>query len=71
MTDTERVRLEELEERMRLWTGSHLNEGMSLEAIRDERLYREFHATFDEYLRDVWGSNRRRIRIHFACNNAL
>jgi hypothetical protein len=32
--------------------------GEALEEIRERRLYRETHKTFDEYCRDRWGMSR-------------
>lgn len=33
--------------------------GTALLEIRDSRLYRETHSTFENYCRDRWGMNRR------------
>jgi hypothetical protein len=40
---------------------------VAFESIRDQRLYRETHKSFDAYCRDVWGLTRRTIdrRISF------
>ena len=35
--------------------------GSALAAIRDDRLYRTTHATFEDYCRDRWGMTRRHI----------
>lgn len=34
--------------------------GEALAAIRDQRLYRDTHGTFEDYCRDRWGFNRKR-----------
>jgi hypothetical protein len=41
--------------------------GAAFKTIRDERLYREKHSSFDAYCREVWGLTRRTIdrRIKF------
>lgn len=47
--------LKEHEEIIESGVKSFIDVGMSLMAIRDERLYRETHSTFEDYCRERWG----------------
>jgi phage N-6-adenine-methyltransferase len=40
--------------------GTFVEVGEALLAIRDERLYRDTHGTFEDYCRERWGFNRQR-----------
>lgn len=51
-------RLAECEEVVRLWIDRGIDAGLAVRTIRDERLYRESHETFEDYCRDVWGWER-------------
>src|ERR1700730_9474831 len=41
---------------------SFVEVGIALSEIRDERLYRETHETFEEYCRERWGMSYRRAK---------
>jgi hypothetical protein len=55
LTDVERARLAELEREVR---ESFYRAGCALREIRDSRLYRETHKTFEEYCLDALGYKR-------------
>lgn len=48
-------RLDQLEHVIERGLATFVEVGEALLAIRDERLYRETHATFEDYCRDRWG----------------
>jgi len=50
----------DLESTIRRGIDTFVDVGLALLAIRDERLYRETHDTFELYCSDVWGWTRRR-----------
>jgi phage N-6-adenine-methyltransferase len=52
-------RLEELEALIERGLRTFVEVGAALMEIRDSRLYRETHATFDAYCRSRWGMSRR------------
>jgi hypothetical protein len=56
----ERQRLAELEAVVERGLDTFAEVGRALLEIRDERLYRETHGTFEAYLRQRWGMSRRR-----------
>ena len=51
---TELSRREELEHIIQLGLGTFYYVGSALLEIRDSRLYRSTHATFEDYCRDRW-----------------
>jgi hypothetical protein len=54
----ERDALERCEQKIRRGLRSNLEMGEGFREIRDRRLYKERHPTFDAYTRDVWGMAR-------------
>lgn len=54
--------LSELEGVIERGLGTFVEVGQALFVIRDARLYREMHATFEDYCRDRWGFTDRRAR---------
>ena len=55
----ERERLVMLEERIERGRQAFIDVGEALSEIRDQRLYRETHTTFEDYLSERWGMSRR------------
>jgi len=64
LTPSERSRLAELEagveQDMRITAAAFVRIGVRLTEIRDSRLYRATHPTFDAYLDERWGMSRQR-----------
>jgi hypothetical protein len=60
LTAPERQRLAELEAVIERGLDTFAEVGRALLEIRDARLYRETHATFEAYLRERWGMSRQR-----------
>jgi ParB family chromosome partitioning protein len=58
LTGIERLELAKLEERVERGLQTFYEVGAALMTIRDARLYRESHATFEDYCRDRWAMNR-------------
>lgn len=58
LSTTERAELQTLESRISVHMAGFIEVGESLGEIRDKRLYRESHATFDAYLQDKWSMTR-------------
>jgi hypothetical protein len=58
----ERRRLADLEAKIEHGLRVFVETGQALRAIRDERLYRETHRTFEDYCRERWGFGDRRAR---------
>ncbi|MDO8615306.1 MAG: hypothetical protein Q7T33_06165, partial [Dehalococcoidia bacterium] len=58
LTSTERGELEHLERTVEQGRAVFVAVGAALTAIRDRRLYRETHATFEAYLRERWDMSR-------------
>lgn len=56
----ERNRLTECEATIERGLSTFVEVGSALLEIRDSRLYRETHATFEEYCRERWGMSRQR-----------
>ena len=57
----EKERLQSLEESIHKNLKAFNQVGMALVEIRDSRLYRETHNTFEEYCRDRWDMGRSRV----------
>lgn len=58
LTARESDELAALEETIERGLKTFVDVGASLARIRDERLYRTTHGTFEDYCRDRWGMNR-------------
>ncbi|MBU1193992.1 MAG: hypothetical protein KKE62_01835 [Proteobacteria bacterium] len=54
LTDTERERFDVCEQVIKKGLGTFLDVGCSLAEIRDNRLYRETHKTFEKYCKEIW-----------------
>lgn len=59
-TELETRRLSELEDKIERGLQTFVEVGDALSEIRDDRLYRESHSTFEDYCRERWGFNRQR-----------
>jgi hypothetical protein len=60
LTDVETGRLAELEQIVDRGLKTFVEVGQALSEIRDSRLYRATHRTFEDYCRDRWGFSRQR-----------
>jgi DNA N-6-adenine-methyltransferase (Dam) len=60
LTPAESSRLAELEQVVDAGLQTFVDVGLALLEIRDERLYRETHGTFEAYLDERWGMSRSR-----------
>lgn len=60
LTDDERARLNAHEQTIRAGLQTFFAVGMAFTDIRESRLYRETHRSFEEYCRDTWGISRQR-----------
>ena len=60
LTSDERATFEKLEEEIDDALFSFVDIGLPLGVIRDQRLYRQHNANFDEYCLDRWGFSRQR-----------
>lgn len=58
----ESAQLTRFEERIGAGLASFIEVGEALGAIRDRRLYRATHGTFEDYCREKWGMSDRRAR---------
>ncbi|MBA3011108.1 MAG: hypothetical protein KKF12_18080 [Proteobacteria bacterium] len=58
LTDSEKVRFQECEKIIKKGLNTFLEVGGSLAEIRDNRLYRETHKTFEKYCKDIWDISR-------------
>lgn len=56
------AQLTRFEERIQQGLASFIEVGEALSAIRERRLYRATHGTFEDYCREKWGMSR--IRAH-------
>lgn len=54
LTDEEEVRLAQCEQIIEADLNTFLDVGRALAEIRDDRLYRRTHKTFEKYCKDVW-----------------
>lgn len=59
LTKSEANRLDLLESQIKTGLSTFIDVGTALAEIRDARLYRESHGTFEEYCREKWGMNPR------------
>ena len=57
---TEQYKLKECETVIERGLNTFVDVGNALAAIRDGKLYRETHGTFEDYCRDKWGFSRPR-----------
>lgn len=60
LTTSEAAEFGKCERTIKNTKGAFVACGKALEAIRDKKLYRAKHATFDEYCQKVWGWSRQR-----------
>ena len=60
ITLDERSRLYQLEETIRQGLNTFVDVGNALLEIRDKRLYRQEHSTFEEYCREQWSFTKQR-----------
>ncbi len=58
LTSSEATRLAELEEQISSGLATFVAVGQALLEVRDRRLYRQTHATFEAYCRERWGIGR-------------
>jgi hypothetical protein len=58
LTETEKDQLRRYEAVLREGLGTFFQVGSALLAIRENRLYRSTHTTFEAYCRDLWGIGR-------------
>jgi hypothetical protein len=58
LTAVEATDLHEMEVVIEKGLATFVEVGRALQRIRDGRLYRETHSTFEEYIRDKWGLSR-------------
>ena len=61
MTKRERSRLGKLETTIDRGLQSFFEVGAALKEIRDSRLYRDEHGTFEDYCQTRWGIDRQRF----------
>lgn len=66
LTKTEQVEFTELEQRIEKGLKTFIEVGNALSSIRERRLYREVHGTFEDYCRERWGFTDRRARMFMA-----
>ena len=59
LNSVERLRLLHLEKYIRNGMASTIATWVALEEVRDRRLYRETHRTFDDYCQNKWNMSRR------------
>lgn len=62
LTSTEKLKLVDLELVIERGLQTFVEVGAALTLIRDQKLYRESHGTFEEYCQDRWGWTDRRAR---------
>jgi hypothetical protein len=60
LTREESITLVDCEERIERGLKTFIEVGSALAVIRDSKLYREFHETFEDYCRARWGIRRQR-----------
>jgi hypothetical protein len=60
LAPAERRRLADLEQVVERGFRTFVSVGLALSEIRDQRLYRETHKSFEDYCRERWGFNDRR-----------
>jgi hypothetical protein len=58
LTGVEATVLDDLEQTIEKGLATFVEVGRALEAIRDRRLYRETHSTFESYCKERWGISR-------------
>jgi hypothetical protein len=59
MSDVVTTRLTELEDVIQRGMDTFVEVGAALFEIRDDRLYRASHTTFEDYCQERWGMSRR------------
>jgi len=58
LTNSESQRLAECEQRIKAGLQTFIEVGAALQEIRDSKLYRQTHDTFEDYCRERWGMSR-------------
>ena len=58
LTDTEKLKFDQYEQIIKNGLNTFLQVGHALAQIRDNRLYRETHKTFEKYCKDKWDLGR-------------
>lgn len=71
LDDEEKARLKELEAIVEQGLQTFYEVGKALVEIRDGKLYRETHKTFDDYCRDRWGIARRTVDRYISAAQVL
>ena len=75
LTVTENQRFKQLEDIVSKNLRTFYEVGTALQEIRDSRLYRNTHETFEDYCRDRWDMSRihahRKIESKIVCDNLL
>ena len=66
ITPPESVRLIELERVIEKGKTTFVEVGNALAEIRDSRIYRSSHGTFEDYCRERWGWSNRYVNMHIA-----
>lgn len=70
LTKTESTRLAELETRIAAGIQTFQEIGAALIEVRDSRLYRAMHGTFEDYCREKWAMTDRHARNLIAASSA-
>ncbi|HUA44598.1 MAG TPA: hypothetical protein VMA77_05185 [Solirubrobacteraceae bacterium] len=71
LTPSELENLDRLEAAAQREWAAYLAVGSTLAEIRDRQLFRETHASFEDYLRQRWGLNGARESLAKACEQTL
>lgn len=71
LTHSESQRLAELEQRIKVGLETFIDVGSAFQEIRDSRLYRQTHSTFEAYCREVWMVTDRRARMLMSAAEAV
>lgn len=74
-TEAERTALRECEAKIQVGLSTFVEVGNALMEIRDGKLYRETHGTFEDYCREKWGMSKtyatRLIQAHASASNLV
>lgn len=71
LTESERLKLGDLELIIEKGLQTFVEVGVALAQIREQRLYRQSHETFEAYCQDRWGWTSRRARQLIASSEVL
>ncbi|MCD4678049.1 MAG: hypothetical protein K8S18_18955 [Desulfobacula sp.] len=66
LTDTEKFQFDRYEQVIKNGLNTFLNVGHSLAQIRDNRLYRETHKTFEKYCKEAWDISKTHVNRQVA-----